>query len=445
MKLAKKVLKYKELLSTGGLADELKARGDWIVAYLDHDVAWPTRPQKHIYRNTEFLVVPFTNDAHSAIAVNANGKRANEVREAISRFLSVLSWVDGRGITIRNFGGGSHITPYTKHRIGGSICNELDFLYFPEVADPKAMLALALMREGRGLRHPAYSFLSFWRVLEVALGRKNIEPWISDTLSLVHSSRAIEVMEMLSSKEVENIAKHLYVSGRCAVAHAGSHPIVDPDKPEDGWRLFQELPLVEELATLSIEQVFRVKTTSTIYNEHLHELSGFKKFLGDDVVRRIIAKDTLLAGTDVDLPIIDFGLVGHSFNGFKCLEPLAISFAAGVATLTYGRPDGRLQIVFDLLFAEERLYFDVENGIFAAPDDSSPEYAELRADIHEFMKWYFLNGRLEIFDSETGVRIAWKEEFMPVNVVVDPNAFDVEVNRLRELGARRRRPSLHDN
>lgn len=49
---------------------------------------------------------------------------------------------------------------------GFSICEEFDLSYFPEPASERALLALALMREGRGLNHPAYAFLSFFRVLE---------------------------------------------------------------------------------------------------------------------------------------------------------------------------------------------------------------------------------------------------------------------------------------
>ena len=63
---------------------------------------------------------------------------------------------------------------------GFSICEEFDLSYFPEVTNEKAMLALGLMREGRGLNHVGYSFLSFYRVLEVAFSTdKQRIAWIS--------------------------------------------------------------------------------------------------------------------------------------------------------------------------------------------------------------------------------------------------------------------------
>jgi hypothetical protein len=67
---------------------------------------------------------------------------------------------------------------------GFSICDEFDLSYFPEVTDEKAMLALGLMREGRGLNHVGYSFLSFYRVLEVAFATdKQRIAWISAALA----------------------------------------------------------------------------------------------------------------------------------------------------------------------------------------------------------------------------------------------------------------------
>src|SRR5271168_522750 len=65
--------------------------------------------------------------------------------------------------------GGSLPRPMGREKkMGFSISDEFDLSYFREPTDQPALLALALMREGRGLNHPAYAFLSFYRVVEVA-------------------------------------------------------------------------------------------------------------------------------------------------------------------------------------------------------------------------------------------------------------------------------------
>jgi hypothetical protein len=61
---------------------------------------------------------------------------------------------------------------------GFLIRDAFDLSYLPEVIEEKAMLALALMREGRGLNHVGYAFLSFYRILEVAFPKaKKRRPW----------------------------------------------------------------------------------------------------------------------------------------------------------------------------------------------------------------------------------------------------------------------------
>jgi hypothetical protein len=52
--------------------------------------------------------------------------------------------------------------------MGFSINDEFDLSYFPEPTDQRALAALALMPEGRGLNHPAHAFLLLYRAAEVA-------------------------------------------------------------------------------------------------------------------------------------------------------------------------------------------------------------------------------------------------------------------------------------
>jgi len=45
-----------------------------------------------------------------------------------------------------------------------------------------------------------------------------------------------------------DIGEYLYTSGRCAVAHASTTPVVDPDNPEDFLRLSADMPVLRALA-----------------------------------------------------------------------------------------------------------------------------------------------------------------------------------------------------
>lgn len=304
----------------------------------------------------------------------------------------------------------------------------------------KARLALALMREGRGMSHIAYSFLSFYRVLEVAVGKgQAIKAWVADALKRLPKGRASEVQEKLIASGVLDVSQHLYVSGRCAIAHAGGEPIIDPDNPTDARRLHQELPLIEALAELAIEECLGVKTSLSMYREHLYELEGFKRIFGEKLVSDVLEGREIPHGTKLDIPSIIFQLLGKGpFEALENLHPVYISQDGKRIRMEFERSDARMRIKFHLNFATERLEFEIHNGAFGAPDDDSVIYADHKAELIEFMKWYYLNGQLQILNHETGELISRKDEFMPLNVIVKPEEFDKDIEFWKSIAEARR-------
>ena len=170
------------------IVGELAKNGEWIVANISTNSFWPVTSQKVRWRDCDIWIMPIMKGFYPAVAMMVQpGKSRAECEELVMRFLSMLSWVEERGFMVEGggFSGGNLPRPMGRDKEGGfSICDELDLSYFPEVTDEKAMLALALMREGRGLNHVGYAFLSFYRVLEVAFttDTKRIA-WISAALS----------------------------------------------------------------------------------------------------------------------------------------------------------------------------------------------------------------------------------------------------------------------
>ena len=149
---------------------ELAQNGEWIVAHISTNSFWPITSQKVRWRGVDIWIMPIMKSYYPAVAMMVpQGKSRAECEELLMRFLSMLSWVEERGFTVDGLGGGNLPRPMGRDKERGfSICDEFDLSYFPEVTDEKAQLALGLMREGRGLNHVGYAFLSFYRVLEVA-------------------------------------------------------------------------------------------------------------------------------------------------------------------------------------------------------------------------------------------------------------------------------------
>jgi hypothetical protein len=165
---------------------ELAQRGQWLVANVSTDSYWPITAQKVRWRGVDIWIMPATKSSYPALAMMVPpDKSRSECQELLLRFLSMLSWVEERGFMVEGgVGGGNLPRPMGRFKENGlAICDEFDLSYFPEVTDPDAMLALGLMREGRGLNHAGYAFLSFYRVLEVKFPtRQQCVAWISASL-----------------------------------------------------------------------------------------------------------------------------------------------------------------------------------------------------------------------------------------------------------------------
>src|SRR6516162_6132978 len=143
---------------------ELAERGEWIVANIQTNGPWPVKAQKVLYRGETIWILPLTNKFFPAVAMKLTRSR-EQCEQLLMRFLSNLAWVEDQGLLVDGIGGGSLPMPMGRDKeYGLAICEEFDLSYFPEPTNDKALLALALMREGRGLNHPGYAFLSFYRV-----------------------------------------------------------------------------------------------------------------------------------------------------------------------------------------------------------------------------------------------------------------------------------------
>jgi hypothetical protein len=423
---------------------ELAERGEWVLANIQDGATWPVNSQKVIFHDEAVWIMPIMTDRFPAVAMKVRpGKSRAECERLLLRFLSALSWVEESGFLVDGVGGGSLPNPMGRRKEGGySICQEFDLSYLPETTDNRAMLALALMREGRGLNHPGYSFLSLYRVVELALGRgwQRQVAWINEQIAQgLPRHRVNEALDEIRKNGVTDIGAHLYASGRCAMAHASGDPVIDPDDPADARRLSSERPIMLALAERAIEDVLGIETRGTQYRKHLYELAGFKRLFGEELAAH------LASGTDpgdqrmVDIPHISVQLRRKTPYG-----PLSDLTIKGMlrdgphsVVLKFESSNARAQFRFRLDFANESLVFNDDTD-FGHTDAGDAGSAEERAELLRFRKEYFENGQLHIVDAETGELLSRKDAYLPLNVRMDHKAADAEIARWRALAVERR-------
>ena len=112
---------------------------------------------------------------------------------------------------------------------------------------------MALFREALNARSVFYEFLNYWKAIEVAFPQVPARiAWIDSTVEKLHFERE-RIAEIKSSNA--SVADYLYSDSRCAIAHVGREPFVNPDASEDSRRLARDAHIVKDLAKSAIAQM----------------------------------------------------------------------------------------------------------------------------------------------------------------------------------------------
>jgi hypothetical protein len=423
------------------IVGELAQNGEWIVANITNNTLWSITSQKVRWRGVDVWIMPIMKNHYPAVALKVpHGRSRADCEELLMRFLSMLSWVEEQGFMVDGVGGGNLPRPMGRDKERGfSICDEFDLSYFPEVTDEKALLALALMREGRGLNHVGYAFLSFYRVLEVEFStKKQCIAWISAALADLNGHGVKEALDGIRAQGITDISLHLYESGRCAMAHANRKPIVDPDKPADLRRLGSELPIMRALAIRAIEEVFGVETRGTNFRKHLYELDGFKRIFGPDIVGHLQRGTAPTEQPTVEMPDISVRIRRKDYyaplEGLRCTRG---GHNGQLAHMQFESPQGDVKFRFSLDFAAERIQFDIFSDV-GFSDTGTAESAERVHEVKRFGHDYFGNGQLHIVNASTGELIGRKDAYIPMNMFFDAEGAAAELAHWKALAEQRR-------
>ena len=245
----------------------------WFNQAVKPHFSWPDCTVEIPFEGHNVILQPLT-DKHSATVslFDPKGTTFDKGGTLVSRFLSRLAWSMGGGV-VELFETGSN-NPEQPGQLGRgtygiSGCSQVspwDYLYLPSATKPHADLALALFREAMSVNSVPFSFLSYFKVLNIAFdkGAKQ-KSWINQNIEAICYQPAATRLQDLR-KSTDDIGKYLYGQGRCAIAHAYSpDQLVNPDKYGDKRRLELDLPLMKELSALFIEREFGVLSIDSFW------------------------------------------------------------------------------------------------------------------------------------------------------------------------------------
>jgi hypothetical protein len=418
-----------------------KRPGHWTVGNLRQSIGWTEEPAIIEYAGRSFLLLPETTEFLPAIAVQADAK---DGRRAVLEFASALAWSRVGSVAIEQWTGGNRLDRAGKSpKFGQMTAAKFHISYLPESSNKDQNLALALFHEGTGLLyiHTAYSFLSFYKIINLVCGGGNEQKaWINKRIPNIKHHRASgRLAELL--KTGEDIGNYLYQSGRCAIAHAGDdrNPVVHPHDPDDERRLRADLPLIITLAEIAIEEI-GIQTDQTVYREHRYELSGFEELLPAKLVEQLKAGKANEENGHLEFPDnVSLRMWSHPpYAPLEGMKPEAVVSAEKGVLIVRCRT--KIEGVYaDLVldFPNYRLHAEIVGS--AGRDDGSAEFIEERMEIERFYFEWNGNGCLEIWAD--GKCLGRCDAFIPTNVFLDFEAYEKGVAEMKAEASRRpRRP-----
>jgi hypothetical protein len=440
------IFELKSLAQIRQDAPGLMKPGSWLVINIEPKMPWPSITQSFEFEDHEVWLIPITEDAYPGLAVRNARLPRDEALAMLYRALSMISWLEDGGAVVVSRGGGSPLFPIygSKNQRLTIRSDPFDDSQFIIINSDDAKLALALMREGRGLRHPAYSFLTFYRVLELALphGSKRGN-WMSEAVERIQDSRAQEALQELRKDYQGDVGVHLRDSGRSAIVHATKRPIANPDNPADYIRLDRELPIIESLAVMAIEEIIGVQTSSKIWKEHLYELKGWKEVFGEQLIDIIKSGGTPKPDDTLELPEIHLRLRRTgTYDPLENLIPKGWGVHETKGFVEYKSRNGLVSLTLLLDFNGERIIVEPGRGI-GFFDDGTIEAANTGKYLAKFFQDWNANGELQVWDAETGNILSRCDPFIPVNVIFNPDGAKAELEIWDKEIVRRSKTNLN--
>jgi len=401
----------------------------FITVSLDVGIGWPSQNRTIQFGGKQFEMRPKTAEQPPNVLMKLDGDLLEiDCYRLLKRFLSSLAWVNG-GKVLERFS----VRCSAPMNVGGygesSYTSDYPIEYLPDPSEMKARLALALYREAISSNILPYECLGYFKILNILhLSGKAQVAWMNDNLQFIRNRDAQERCKVIADR-FGNTGEYLYTSRRCAIAHAFSSPLVNPDEPTDLIRLKSDLPLIRALAELAIEKDFGVKSLPSIEREHLYELEGFRAIIGEQNVRALktrteIPKQSLAIPSKLTLTIRGKPI----YDTFRNLNTTVADTREGVVLLHLQDDEKKIECLIELNFAEERLTFDVCNDCRCKDDGSSIDARRL-LDAEMFFRDWISNGVVEVWSDQQ--RLGRSQPTLLCNVMPDWDLIDKRIETLR--------------
>lgn len=375
---------------------KLRSRIGWVSAAVASSIPWPMKDVWVQYAADDFILRGTENGPQpSAPAITVPGAQ-NELEQCLGRvyrFTSVLGWFLGGYVDVVDVISGSHPFGFgaqMRHAystVGQGGARSFECNHMPIIEDENVRIALAFWREGERLTrvHDSYAFLSYFKVIESQYGNgRQREEWFNQNIDMMVDRAGARVAELRAGGA--DVGRHLYDSGRNAVAHASfGGGIVDPDVPTDRRRISADLVLMRELSRRYISEELSVPTARSLYSSR-DRLEPWALLLAPDALAML--KDS---GTP-DEPLL--GLEGlrvglalwpdPPMEGLSALTIRVDAVHEGAVRILLFNDRMTMMFAFVMDFRHGRIHTQLDNSGLLQSDDHYP----IEQDVREFSTFF---------------------------------------------------------
>ena len=230
----------------------------WMNLGVSGQCGWPDHRLEVMFGDQRFVLLQRTGEHSASIHLETKSEDQLEEMTTVNRFLSVVSWSYKESLH-NEYGWSGNPIPVAvpAPNLARSI-NPHFLIRWNPLPEPKQRLAVALYREAMSVNSVPYQFLGFFKIINILhkSGPAQVE-WIRTTIPQLAVGYVREHIAILERSEPD-VAQYLYESGRCAVAHAFSDPLIDPDDLTDLRRLSADLDVARALAEHLIKHELNV-------------------------------------------------------------------------------------------------------------------------------------------------------------------------------------------
>jgi hypothetical protein len=194
-----------------------------------------TEPITLSFEGRRFTWHPGSDEFITSVTVMVEDPDNYEVeRFAMERFLSALSYRFNGAISVYTSVGYSHRDEFApsvrQPRQKGGVNPVPEEIELADSSD-ELSICLGLMREGLSSRSRALTFLSYWKVIELAVGRRRVQRWMGDRYRRLYETR---------------------VAAAHAIPDNRQRLLYHPDDPSLFERLSEDIGVIYELAMRAI-------------------------------------------------------------------------------------------------------------------------------------------------------------------------------------------------